>query len=461
MAHPLGVMVFRAFKALMDEMIMKREIFDPSEIHLLLVSKFQKSSVNILVRAEIDICPTLAQIKAATAGLVRQHAYLNARYYSEEKSHQVRYFYEEVECKKYSVDVVEPVDSLQQVMASLSPMRRYVFSLHKGELIKVVVYQKAGASVVELTMAHIVGEGPSAFILMGDLLGHLDQQLGTDKNTVNKESKYFFKESDFGWPDFSSPDAAIRENPLPPLTDAPDNTGSDPWVLPDAVLQRYKLPSTIFVSLSQWLKENRINAKVSDVFYYIAYKLLKKMLNRSPEFWLIMSYRNQLQAHFSPKTIYNFAFFSPVMSELFDGRSIHSWLKDFFHYREQLISPENVALSRRFFYQLNKAMENEDLATGKRFMDSVVKVPDFSFNNFGKLDQYIGEQKHFTVSDIDLQDGTPAQEIRYFSYRDSLFFNPTFFKEGEIDLEEFWTLFTVELDGFSVKSDFGDRPVLA
>lgn len=414
---------------------MKIEITNPSEIHLIFLAKYQKSSANIVARVEIDYCATQTELEVAANKLVEKHVYLNARYYVDEESSQYKYYYEEISEKQYDVEIHNKTNpELSQLMTSLSPMRTYLFSLEQGELFKIVVYQGIDRCIVELTIAHIVGEAPSALILMGDYLHYLDQGLSKEIDKTVKEKKYFFYAEDFGW----SNSELQRIN----VSDPGEGASSfDPWSMPAAQLARHELPADTFLQLRNWLNSNNISAKVSDLFYFVVSELLKEFLNKSPEFWLIMSYRNLAQRQRLARAIYNFAFFAPVASDQFDNSNIKAWLEGFYQYRSHLITQEGVSMSRSFRYNLNRAMEGTSLQVGKRIMNSVTKFPDFAFNNYGKIDQYIGSHNNINVTDIEIQDGTPVQEIRYFSFKNKLYMNSTFFVCNRIDAGLFWDNF--------------------
>lgn len=425
---------------------MKIEITDPNEIHLILLEKYQKSTANIVVRIKIDSCPTSAQLENAASKMVEKHPYLNARYFVEAREGKHKYFYEEISERQYKIESNDTIGSgLSDVMNSLSKMRTYIFSMEQGELFKLIIYKSKVSSIIELTIAHIIGEVPSALILAGDYLRYLDKSIAGLNSEISKQEKYCFSNQDFGWPELDLQEIEI--------TDTKDHSVYvDPWQMPAAKLGRYKLSSDTYLELKNWLDRNNINAKVSDVFYFIADKLLEEMLNKAPEFWLIMGYRNLAKKQELKKAIFNFAFFSPVVSEQFNSSDIKTWLEGFYQYRSHMITAEGVNMSRSFFHSLNKSMEGTSLQKGKRVMDSVVKFPDFAFNNFGSIDRYMGSHSYFNILDIDVQDGTPAQEIRYFSFKDELYVNPTFFINNGIEPDIFWGEFLQEISRFTNNS---------
>jgi len=417
----------------------KIEITDPGEIHLLLLEKYQGSSVNIVIRAVIDECFSDEVYNAALNSLVKAHPYLSARYTSTVDSGVFRYFYEELDSSENNVNIAKVKDkAIDLEMHALSPMRTYLFKQDDGVLFHLNVYVSECRSMLELTCPHIIGEIPSIIILMGDLLKNMNQLISARDpgNCINE--KYYFDESDFSW------EACVYEE-LNLKTDNVEKLKKDPWFLPEATLERHKLDSAYFRKIKNWLTENDINAVASDVFYYLAHQVLTDILGCNPDMWLILSYRNKAGKEEVKNSLYNFAFFAPVNTSVFDGGNDKKWLESIYEYRQNLITREGVCASRNFFYSLNKAMEGKDAQVGKNVMDSLVKFPDFAFNNFGRIDQYVGKHESFNIIDFDVQDGTPAQEIRYFSLDDVLYINPTFFEGSGIDIKKFWGAFEENL----------------
>lgn len=417
---------------------MKVEIYDPGEIHLILVEKYQSSSVNIVIKAKIGVALSAETLKKASLLLVEQHPYIYSKYYSEENFDKFRYFYDDLEGFNGDIELTKIKDEDSSIlMNSLSEMRTYQFNHEAGELFKISAYQGESTTVIELAASHIIGEVLSIIQLMGDYIRFIDKFLSNMSPVIQKNKKYFFNESDFSWDKCQYNDLGFNVN-------LPNEEIDNPWDMPKVNLKRYKIKVDSFNKIKKWLADNSIKAKVSDVFYYVANKVLAEKLGRNIDMWLILSYRNKAINEEAKNSLYNFAFFSPVNNDCFDCGSIKSWLESFFNYREKLVTPEGVCLSRNVFYSLNNAMEGKDVALGKNIMNSIVKLPDFAFNNFGRIDSYIGELNNISVEDFEIQDGAPIQEIRYFSLNDKIYFNPTFFIKNNINIDEF-------LDGF-VKS---------
>lgn len=418
---------------------MKIEITDPGEIHLLLVEKYQGSSVNIVVRVVIDECFSDEIYSDALNSLVKSHPYLSARYTSEEEGGVFRYYYEELETAKANIQISEVNDDVIDLeMHELSSMRSHLFKHDEGVLYKLNVRAGNSRSLLELTCTHIIGEIPSIIILIGELLNNIDQLVTTEKTSIHRNKKYRFNEDDFSWK------TCVYEN-LNFETDKVERLKNDPWVLPKATLERHKLDTAYFRGITNWLSKNKIKAAASDVFYYIAHQVLTEALGSNPDMWLILSYRNKAIKEKVKNSIYNFAFFAPVNTSEFDGGNEKEWLESIYQYRMNLITREGVCASRNFFYSLNRAMEGKDIQTGKNIMDSLVRFPDFAFNNFGRIDPYVGKHESFTILDFDVQDGTPAQEIRYFTLGDTFYINPTFFDRSGVDVKAFWNAFEERL----------------
>ena len=418
---------------------MKIEITDPGEIHLLLVEKYQQSSVNIVIRAVIDNCYPNEIYNAALHSLVRSHPFLAARYTSSIEGGVSRYYYEELDVDGTGANIIQSNDSvIEQTMQGLSAMRSFLFNHESGVLYSLNVNVGESKSMLELTCPHVLGEIPSIILLMGELLGNIDQLVRTGKSRKPKNEKYFFNENDFSWSSCEYEDLNFDAANVAPLE-------KDPWILPEATLVRHKLDSIYFKQIKTWLLNGNINATASDVFYYVAHQVLTEMLGGSPNMWLILSYRNQAKTEEVKNSCYNFAFFAPVNTSIFDDSGDKAWLESMCKYRQTLVTREGVCATRNFFYSLNKAMEGKDVCTGKSIMDSLVKFPDFAFNNFGMIDPYVGTHESFNVIDFDVQDGTPVQEIRYFTLGDTFYINPTFFDESGIDVSKFWSEFEVTL----------------
>ena len=409
----------------------KHKITDPSEIHKILLEKYQKSSANIVVRVMIDRKYAKQEYGLALKYLASMHPYINAKY-SHEKD--FGYFYEEINACKEIVLHDKDDFYVEHMMESLSQMRTYLFNHSIGELFALNVVQGSTKSIIELTCSHILGEVHSIIMIMGEYIKILDGIHNIDSLSNDIHEKYFFQESDFGWGEFKYKNLKFTEP-------KENHDQGGPWILPQAIFRRYKLPIKDYIKIKGWLSDNKIQAKVSDFFYYVANEVLTEFLGRSPDLWVIVNYRNKAKTEKIKNSAYNFGFFSSVDTSAYDRGNIKNWLESFFRYRSGLVTEKGVFNLKNMFYSLNLAMENKEIGEGKKIMNSIVRFPDFAFNNFGEIDHYIGQPNNFKIIDFDIQDGTPSQEIRYFYLNGNIYMNPTFFEGSGIDADGFWTLF--------------------
>lgn len=416
---------------------MKHEIHDPLEIHLFLTEKYQGSTANIIVRVLVDCTFSTNQLSDALIALGNRHPYILARYFSgKDQRTSARVYCETKKNRRIKFDVERCTDQALKVqMDTLSEMRHHLFDHEKGKLCHLRVFQSENSSLVEFSASHIIGEVPSVIILLGDLLGFLDQSLEQDIEKVEPCKKFIFDEELFGWPKAEQTVFSIE---------VPEESQRNfhKWTLGKSDYRRFSITIDQFKGVSNFLKRNNINAKVVDVFYYEASRILYGILKRDPNFWLIMGYRHLLKDRSLRSSVFNFAFFEPVSYVQFDTGDVNKWLEAFYQYRKKLITPDGVAAARNFFNSLNVAMQGTDISYGRMLMNSVVKFPDFAFNNYGEIDNYIGVPQRFSLIDIDIQNGVPGQEIRFYTFRGKLFFNVIFSKEEPVNVDHFWKEFT-------------------
>jgi len=291
--------------------------------------------------------------------------------------------------------------------------------------------------MIEFSGSHIIGEVSSFIILMGDFLKFLDQTYKTTDIIVKPCQKFVFKEELFG----------LEKKELPdPLVSVPEKfeQSFDKQFLPEAELRRRKIPIKRFREIKNWLRKNNIQAAVSDVFYCIASRVLEKFLNREPDFWLILSSRRFLKDN-SSHFLYDFAFWVPVSPKQFNTKNAAKWLKEFNCHKKDSATAYGSVNKRNFLHSLNKAVQGRSIEQGRMILNSMVKFPDFTFNNYGVIDEYIGKFENFSIKDIEVQDGVPVQEIRFFTLNEVLYFNTTIFKNYKIDIDKFLSEFNNSL----------------
>jgi len=414
---------------------MKFEISDPAERHLILVERYQNSSVNIVVKTKINHVIYERDMCLAVKHLLRKHPYLNARYFIDNSSGEYRYFYQEMKDPQYRIECFPIMDKkCLDIMDSLSDLRSYCFNYAAGELFRVKVYQSENFSIVELVASHIIGEVPSIIILMGDILKNIDSLVGGVPVCSDRKEKYIFNEADFSWQDFNYTNLGLETAKIEKAT-------NNPWVLSESKLRREKFPVDLYQKIKSWVLKSAADVIVSDIFYYAANQVLKELLGKDPDMWLILSYRGNSIDNKMHDGIYNFAYFSPISCESFAQDDDRKWLRSFAANRNSAISADGVYQVRNFIYSLNIAMQGEGIERGIDIMNAYINLPEFAFNNFGKIDRYIGELKNIDILDIEIQDGTPTQEMRYFSYKEEIYMNLTLFRNSGLNIDKFWRLF--------------------
>jgi hypothetical protein len=420
----------------------KFKLKSPKDIRFMLIEQYQTSTANILIRTIIDTCPDESQIQRALKALGEKHPYIMTKFYEEQGDYGSEFYYEYQENKDISYTSEEIADNeIAGKMDQLSEMRNHLFNHASGEICMVKIYKGENSSMVEFSGSHIIGEVPSFIILMGDFLKFLDQSYKATDIIVKPCQKFIFKEELFG---LEKEKIELCDIPVPEKSEQ----NFDKWFLPEAELRRMAIPIKRFREIKNWLEDNNIEAAVSDVFYYIASQVLQKFLNREPDFWLALSVRRLLKNISLHSSVYNFDFWVPVSSNQFDATNAAKWIEEFSLYKKNFTTTPYSIVKRRNFCRsrsLNRAMAGTSTYHGRMIMNSIVKFPDFIFNNYGVIDEYIGKFEHFSIKDIEVQDGVPIQEIRFFTLNEVLYFNTTIFKNYKIDIDKFLSEFNNNL----------------
>ncbi len=413
---------------------MKMKLFDPVDIAVMNINKYQNSTANIVVKAKIDKSFQPDEIDRSASALVNKHPYLRAKFYEINSDNITSYFYEEIGGHHNLVTIHEVTDSfLNRIMDSLSSLRNYVFDNNAGELFKIHIYNGNTSCVVEFSISHIVGEVASILIIFGDFLRAL-----SGEKILGRNRRYIFNQDDFSkecqgdniWPLKS---VSFGENRK--------NENINPWKINDAYFRRNCFPLEFYKSIQKSLKEQNISAKPADVLYLAAYKSFKNILGKDPYLWLILNYRKTAINSNIDTAIYNFAIGCPVDYSKINFESKGKWLESLNLFRKRLLSFDCINKYREHCIELDSLVAGIDIENGFLKMNSSTPYVDIAINNFGNIEKYLGNFRGIRIIDIDIQDGSHMQEIRCFTYQDKIHLNPMIFSNRCIDIDEFWTLF--------------------
>jgi len=411
------------------------------DTHLVLFEQYMGNTANIIVRVLLDCLFTESQHIDSLDALVKKHPYLYAKVCrGAEKNGTPNYYLEPILNGHLSYQITNAnKNEIQTIFTSLSDRRYYHFDYPSGELAHVQIWQDDHQSLIELSCGHLVGEVESLLILLSDYLDFLNTSI-TSKPISNKRcSRLGFDIRRFGW--------NVKRKIIEPLK-KPDASqlNSEPWPTPEFDFQRFSMPASRFKQISNWLTNNHITAKPFDVFYYIAACIFWRTLNREFNFWIIFSYRQLIKNPEKRNNIKSEAAFYPITINADNLNNANVWIENFQQIRKKALSMDNIIAKDDSIQALNKTIIDKPQLEGRQLLNAYIHMPEFAFNNYGKIDQFFGERTNFSVKDVDIQDGIPAQEVRMFGLGDEIKITPMFYKNTSLSPLAFWEMFNRELD---------------
>lgn len=408
--------------------------------HWIYVHRHQKTGFNIIVRAQLDSNFTENQVIQAVAALCRKHPYLLGKVVEDPSEREGYRFYLEISNEKALSQKIEEVSSveIETLMKQLSKRREYFFDIEKGELAHLQLWQNKEQCLLEFSCVHLLGDVTAVLLIVKDLLHYLDQSRNGVPSIEKPVQRLMFDEKRYGW--------EVEQQPILPLPlpeNAPDNP--DKWPPPEFLYGKYSFPLSQFNVIRQWLKDHQIEATVNDLFYYIASNLYSEVDEDDLNFSVVLSFRHLLKGGIEQNNVNTSVIFSLINMNDIDAGNVRAWLNQLNATRKAALSQHGIMGLIHFLRCLNAALYEADEKTGRALINTYLPIDLFAFNNFGKLDHIFDHTKNFNVTEIDIQDGVPCQEVRMFSFKGRLHMNPMLSPKGPYTPEKFWQKFTSEL----------------
>jgi len=406
--------------------------------HWIFVQRYQETSFNIAVRAMIDYKFTKKQILDALSGLAQIHPYLCGKVVENANTtHRFHLKHEDGNTISHLLITTNAVE-LNKIFQEKSAQREHLFGIENGELIHLHVWQDESRSLVELSGPHLLGDVTAFLLLFKDLLSHLDSSIiGTELKPIQKQ-RLPFDEKRYGW------DVETQQvTPLPLPEGAP--IAPDKWPSPNFQYGKYNIDKNQFNKIKYWLKSKECEASVSDLFYYIAIKLYREAGDHETNFSTILSFRPLLVGENEQCNINTSAIFSIIDSKTIEEDNIFSWMEKLNKTRLENLTPSGIMGLMNFLRCLNKSLYQDGNSRGRALLNAYLPINLFAINNFGVVDKYFQAQS-FNVTEIDIQDGVPCEEVRIFTYKNNLHMHPMLSENGVFNPDSFWKKFNHELD---------------
>ncbi|MFC1684421.1 hypothetical protein ACFL0R_02985 [Pseudomonadota bacterium] len=411
------------------------------DTHFVYVDQCHENTLNIIVRAVVDTLFSDNQINTAATALVNKHPYLTFAV-AENRTQDAKapFILVNTGANRLSTTIRSVSDDIYfTIMQKPSPMREHRFDLFKGELAHAEYIHNNNSTIIEFTCAHLIGDVTAAIMLFSDLLHYLDHTTSAQEKTTYPQSRLIYDEVRYGWKERAEP-AAI----LPAPDTMPSNDSL--WPKPPTSYKRGHLPINIIIDIKNWLSDNNIEGKITDVFYYVIEHLYTKEYSQDLSFSAIFSFRHLFTKQEDISNVNSSAIFAhlEVSKDLLD--SPKKWIESCYKVRNKAIRKEGIMETMHFLRCLNYSMRNKNIEDRRALINAYIPINSFfAINNFGLIDTHISEPTNFKIMDIDIQDGVPTQEVRIFGYGNTLHINPMLIPDSPISAQTLWDDFSATL----------------
>lgn len=425
---------------------MRISLSDAFDTHWIYVHRYMESSVNVVLRVRIDKRLPVEDIDIAVDALVSRHPYLMSRVCEEKTINDVSQFYlETIDEGSLSRNFNEVEGGeIEVVLNNVSQWRTHCFDLENGELAHVEVWRDKESTLIELTCAHLLTDVTGIMLLMSDLLGALDSDEALDELRTSSCQRLPFDEVRYDWKKEHEQSVAL---PLPEKL----SPNAEKWPEVHFEYLRKEFSIEKFSKIKSFLSKNHIKAKVADFFYFILSLMYLREYGGSIQTNAILSFRHLLENDIDINSVNTLAVFSHVdiPDEKLSDPAL--WMKHFFEVRIGVIKQESIIEFMNFLRCLNLAMPGRDVIKGRQVLNTLLPVCSndkvFVFNNYGVIDTFFDGLNRFGVTDVDVQDGVLAQEVRMFSFKQKIHFNMMFSPDAlPFTTEEFWMQFNLYID---------------
>ena len=413
------------------------------DTHFIHVDRGNETTLNIVIRARIDRPIDADILSEALTFLQNKHCYLSAKVVKKIPNDGAAPFeLRPVEVNHLDYDVLQvPSGHLDTVMNCLSEFRYHRFNLYSGQLIHIQVWHDNANSIIEFSCAHLLGDITSAMLIMNDILNFIS--ISVEKKTPNIDAR---ERLEFSIDKLANP----QTNSEPQNLSLQDVVGSklEMWPQPEYSYQRHSISLELFKRINTILRNREINATPIDLFYYFAADIYSKY-GIELDLTAIFSFRKHLKEDTYKDSINTFAIFSPLAFPYHDIKDIKYCLEKINNQRRMAIELNGVTSVLNFINRLNELVGHKDIINTRNIINSFIQIKStFCYNNLGIIDDYFKDRPTFKVIDIDIQDGVPAEEVRMFSYRNTVNINPMLRADGPISATQFWEEFLNRLENF-------------
>ncbi|MGH1441173.1 MAG: hypothetical protein ACRBBR_13730 [Cellvibrionaceae bacterium] len=418
------------------------QLSDTFDTHWAYIDRYMHSSVNIIAKVHLKSYISNQEIDKAVASLSEEHPYITSKLCSKKEKGCEKFYLKRTEEKKIKTSLKTcSNEEIRKKMDLISEYRYKRLNLEQGELLYIDISRSDDETLLEIVFAHLLTDATGAITLTSEILSKLKTKK-TDKIKKIKTRKPY-DEIRYGWKDRKDETKPI---PLPEKL----CEKSDPWPQPAFTYKRKEFEKSIFDNIKRWLKKEKIEASVSDFFYYTLKKIYTKKYNQELSTNVVMSYRNKIDDLDDRKGINTLAVFECINIE----KNIETpklWLEEFSSKRKRTINIENIIEFNNKLRMLNKTMPEHDVEKGRKILNTLLPVNSnesiFAFNNYGVIDPLFEKNSDLDIIDIDIQGSVLAQEIRFFSYKEKIHFNMMFSKDNvPFSTESFWNDFLTEIE---------------
>jgi hypothetical protein len=406
------------------------------DTHFVYLSRSHATTVNIVVRAQLNRPVEDGVANAALEALTALHPYL-VGVVTQLSDTQFALMHSRDRLPTLAIQEASDA-TLLAIMQRASERKQYLFALERGELAHLQIWRSSNGCVVELSFAHLLGDVTAGLMLFRDLLTFLDQAIAGSVVPPRPRQRLLYNERRLGW--------NVELRPVVPLSPPPDRPlDYRKWQYRNTAYQRFAMPMGKFAAVRQWLQEHEVVGSVTDVFYYILARLYHPPVLENSKFLAIQSFRHLCSQAVDVENINTSAIFCPLAHGE-DLAHKERWIAAVHAARRRAVTEQGVTDVMHFFRCLNRSMQELSVDSMRALISAFVDMDVLAINNYGIVDRFMTGYQHFAVLDVDIQDGAPAQEIRLFSYQGIVHMNPMLDPSGPLAPQELWAGLNYELD---------------
>lgn len=396
---------------------------------------YKNTTQNISVKVWLDSYLEEDLLRHALEKLLLIHPYLSSQLGSVDLGNDVEklfVLYDLPNMISVNFNKVES-EMLKGVMEETSKNRNICFNLSEGELIRITTWSDGKTTILELSVAHLIGDISAVLSILSDLLKSIDNKLQDIVTIESVIQRRGFSSSRYAWGKGEKTRGQLKK------LDTRRNSIEE---VPLTGFKRYTLPIETIEKAGVWLKENNIDAKPTDLFQYTCATSFDIYT-----FIVVLSYRSLLKNSNGAYDINTSTVCALMNLEEHKTNKIAEVLEKIYSRRKEMMTNDGVLAWVNHLRTINLSLNCLSINEGSRLLNGLAITDKnvFSLNNFGSIDSYFDNYKKLNIIDLSIQDSAPVQGLRMFGFRDKLHMYPVLRSDNAMTPDEYWIKYSKSL----------------